>query len=97
MRREGTIGTAVRDWQATLNMLAARGTTSQPQLAVDGVFGPRTRAATQAFQRWANIAADRIVGCRPTPPPPRLSDGARPGPCITAGGGPGLGAGLTTN
>ncbi len=29
---------------------------------MDGIFGPKTKAATQAFQRWAHIGADGIVG-----------------------------------
>jgi len=29
---------------------------------VDGVFGPQTRAAVEAFQHWGNVAADGIVG-----------------------------------
>jgi peptidoglycan hydrolase-like protein with peptidoglycan-binding domain len=60
--REGSRGAAVTDWQATLNKLAAKGMPSQPKIAADGIFGPKTKAATQAFQRWAHISADGIVG-----------------------------------
>jgi peptidoglycan hydrolase-like protein with peptidoglycan-binding domain len=60
--REGSRGAAVRDWRATLNKLADKGMPAQAKVAVDGIFGPKTKAATQAFQRWAHITADRIVG-----------------------------------
>jgi len=32
------------------------------KIAVDGIFGPNTKAATQAFQQWAHITVDGIVG-----------------------------------
>jgi peptidoglycan hydrolase-like protein with peptidoglycan-binding domain len=60
--REGSRGTAVSDWQATVNKLAASGKPAQAKVAVDGIFGPKTKAATQAFQRWAHITVDGIVG-----------------------------------
>ena len=60
--REGSRGAAVSDWQNTLNKLAAKGTPAQAKIAVDGIFGPNTKAVTQAFQRWAGIAADGIAG-----------------------------------
>jgi peptidoglycan hydrolase-like protein with peptidoglycan-binding domain len=60
--REGSRGAAVTEWQSTLNKLAAKGMPSQPKIAADGIFGPKTKAATQAFQRWAHITADGIVG-----------------------------------
>jgi peptidoglycan hydrolase-like protein with peptidoglycan-binding domain len=60
--REGSRGAAVQDWQATLNKLTAKGMPSQATIAADGIFGPKTKAATQAFQRWAHITADGIVG-----------------------------------
>ena len=31
---------------------------------VDGMFGPRTKASVEAFQRFADIAVDGIVGDR---------------------------------
>jgi peptidoglycan hydrolase-like protein with peptidoglycan-binding domain len=31
-------------------------------LAVDGDYGPKTRAMVVAFQRWGGVAADGIVG-----------------------------------
>lgn len=60
--REGSRGTEVRNWQATLNRLADAGMPSQPKIAVDGLFGPRTKTATHIFQRWVHITADGIVG-----------------------------------
>ena len=60
--REGSRGAAVSDWQSTLNKLAAAGKAAQPKVAVDGIFGAKTKAATLAFQRWAHIGANGIVG-----------------------------------
>jgi len=72
--REGSRGAAVSDWQNTLNRLAAKGTPAQTKIAVDGVFGPKTKAATQAFQRWAHVASDGIVrGPAARPPDGRSS------------------------
>ena len=34
------------------------------RVVVDGIFGPKTKAATLAFQQWAHIGADGIVGVR---------------------------------
>lgn len=59
---EGDQGAAVRDWQATVNRLASRAEPSQPAIAADGVFGPKTKTATENFQRWAHITLDGIVG-----------------------------------
>lgn len=60
--REGSRGAAVSDWQNTLNKLAAKGTQAQAKIAVDGIFGPNTKAATQVFQQWAHVTVDGIVG-----------------------------------
>jgi peptidoglycan hydrolase-like protein with peptidoglycan-binding domain len=54
--RQGSRGTQVRDLQEALR---AAGFDPGP---VDGVFGPRTRAAVLAFQRAHGLAADGIAG-----------------------------------
>jgi peptidoglycan hydrolase-like protein with peptidoglycan-binding domain len=33
-----------------------------PQRAIDGVFGPHTRAAVETFKTWGGVSADGIVG-----------------------------------
>lgn len=58
--RRGSRGEAVAAWQRALNRwLRAEG---RPRLVTDGIFGPRTDAATRAFQRAAGITVDGIVG-----------------------------------
>lgn len=58
----GARGPAVASWQARINAwLTDEG---RPRLAVDGIFGPRTRAATERLQRRAGIAVDGVVGPR---------------------------------
>ncbi|MBW3602274.1 MAG: peptidoglycan-binding protein, partial [Actinobacteria bacterium] len=56
--RRGERGAAVRDLQARLNEVQDSG------LAVDGIFGRRTRAAVRAFQRAHSLGVDGIVGAR---------------------------------
>lgn len=53
--KEGVIGDDVRTWQERLRHEGAA-------LDVDGVFGPITRAATQAFQRRHGLEPDGVVG-----------------------------------
>jgi hypothetical protein len=56
----GMRGSAVARWQRAANAwLAAEG---RSRLAVDGVYGPRTLAATRAVQRAGRVAVDGIVG-----------------------------------
>lgn len=56
----GMRGTHVERWQRSANRwLAAEGRT---RLAVDGVFGPRTLAATRAVQRAGGVPVDGVVG-----------------------------------
>jgi peptidoglycan hydrolase-like protein with peptidoglycan-binding domain len=59
--RQGSAGAAVRRLQTVLTNGAAGqwGTTPGP---IDGIFGPRTRASVVAFQTWARIGRDSIVG-----------------------------------
>jgi hypothetical protein len=57
--REGSTGADVRDLQAHLKQnypLYAK------HLVVDGVFGPKTKAAVEEFQRRAGLTVDGIVG-----------------------------------
>lgn len=53
--RRGSTGSAVKEWQKTLNRLGY-------ELEVDGIFGPLTEKATKDFQKMADIEDDGIVG-----------------------------------
>ena len=53
--RQGSRGSAVRAAQVQLNKYGYG-------LAVDGIFGSRTRSATVAFQRSRGLSADGIIG-----------------------------------
>jgi hypothetical protein len=57
--RQGSTGRHVRDLQAHLRRVYPL---YAGNLAVDGVFGPSTRAAVVEFQRRARIPADGVVG-----------------------------------
>lgn len=57
--REGVQGQSVLDWQRRLNADGA-----SPQLRLDGSFGPRTAAATRAWQAQRGLVPDGIVGPR---------------------------------
>jgi peptidoglycan hydrolase-like protein with peptidoglycan-binding domain len=82
--RQGDRGPAVSEWQGQLNQV------QDPDVAVDGIFGPATDRATRAFQQSAGLTVDGIVGPRtrtamqaalrgggttPPPPPPSSSPG----------------------
>lgn len=58
----GSRGADVADWQRDVNRLRAAGTVDTRLLAVDGVFGPATRAGTLAVQERAGITRDGVVG-----------------------------------
>ncbi len=61
--RLGSRGPVVRDLQARLNTwLAGRPRFGGRLLAVDGIFGPLTRAAVRAYQHSEGLSADGIVG-----------------------------------
>jgi hypothetical protein len=53
----GSGGPAVSELQSALNAAGAN-----PQLSVDGQFGPKTRAAVVAFQQANGLAVDGVVG-----------------------------------
>ena len=57
----GSSGQKVRQLQYMLSV-AAQYIPSVPEVAVDGIFGAQTRAAVIAFQRWAGLTEDGIVG-----------------------------------
>jgi peptidoglycan hydrolase-like protein with peptidoglycan-binding domain len=58
----GDHGPAVVAWQTLLNRWLKLTAPTQTPLATDGVLGPSTQAATQAFQRAQAITPDGIVG-----------------------------------
>ncbi len=57
----GDHGSDVRTWQQDIDRVAGK-IPGVPHIATDGGFGPRTAAATRAFQRYAHLTADGIVG-----------------------------------
>src|SRR5579863_3700579 len=59
--REGAAGDVVRSLQQVL----ANGASSQWNIspgAIDGNFGPNTKASVKAFQTWGGVTADGVVG-----------------------------------
>jgi peptidoglycan hydrolase-like protein with peptidoglycan-binding domain len=58
---EGSSGDIVHSLQ-TLLTNGASGQWNTAPGAVDGQFGPHTRASVEAFQKWGGVAADGIVG-----------------------------------
>lgn len=54
----GSTGRIVRAWQSELDALVAR----EDAVAMDGIFGPLTEEATEAFQWRMHIGVDGIVG-----------------------------------
>lgn len=55
--------TAVKQLQCELNAAKANNTyLPYNKVAVDGIFGYGTQSAVVAFQRWAGIAKDGVVG-----------------------------------
>ena len=57
---EGWRGPTIAGLQARLNRLGV----PFPPLAVDGIFGPKTRKAVESFQARTGLAVDGIVGPR---------------------------------
>jgi peptidoglycan hydrolase-like protein with peptidoglycan-binding domain len=59
--KEGSSGAVVRDLQKVLAN-GAPGQWGTTPGAIDGDFGPHTRASVVAFQTWGGVGADGIVG-----------------------------------
>ena len=59
--RNGSSGTAVRELQFYLYLLSAY-ESSIPAVSIDGQFGAATEAAVRAYQRFAGLTVDGIVG-----------------------------------
>lgn len=59
--KEGATGDAVRNLQQVLTQ-GAIGLWEVTPKGVDGQFGPNTAASVRAFQKWARLEADGIVG-----------------------------------
>ncbi|HEU5107275.1 MAG TPA: peptidoglycan-binding protein [Micromonosporaceae bacterium] len=59
--KEGSSGDAVRALQQVLTA-GAFGLWEKTPQGVDGAFGPNTTASVKAFQTWAGLAADGVVG-----------------------------------
>ena len=59
--RRGSTGTAVRELQFYLYLMSAY-EPSIPAVSIDGSFGAATEAAVQAYQRFAGLTVDGVVG-----------------------------------
>ena len=59
--QEGSTGPVVSSLQTLLTNGAPGQWITAPQ-GIDGDFGPHTKAAVVAFQKWAGVAQDGIVG-----------------------------------
>jgi len=59
--KEGYRGDVVRGLQTILTM-GAFGLWEKTPQGVDGMFGPNTTASVRAFQTWARVKVDGIVG-----------------------------------
>ena len=59
--RNGSSGTAVRELQFYLYLLSAY-ESSIPSVSIDGRFGASTEAAVRAYQRFAGLTVDGVVG-----------------------------------
>jgi peptidoglycan hydrolase-like protein with peptidoglycan-binding domain len=59
--QEGSTGQVVKSLQQVLTT-GAPGVWNTVPGAIDGSFGPSTKASVQAFQTWGGVTADGIVG-----------------------------------
>ena len=59
--RKGSSGTAVRELQFYLYLMSAY-ESSIPTVSIDGSFGAATETAVRAYQRFAELTVDGIVG-----------------------------------
>lgn len=59
--REGSTGAAVSSLQEILTR-SAFGLWEVTPKGIDGEFGPNTAASVRAFQKWARLEADAVVG-----------------------------------
>ena len=59
--QEGSTGDVVRSLQQVLTN-AAPGQWNTTPGAIDGDFGPNTKASVQAFQTWGGVTADGVIG-----------------------------------
>ena len=59
--RKGSSGTAVRELQFYLYLMSAY-ESSIPAIGIDGQFGVSTEAAVRAYQRFAGLTVDGVVG-----------------------------------
>jgi peptidoglycan hydrolase-like protein with peptidoglycan-binding domain len=59
--QEGSSGAVVHSLQTVLTN-GAPGQWNTTPGAIDGAFGPHTRASVVAFQTWGGVSADGIVG-----------------------------------
>jgi peptidoglycan hydrolase-like protein with peptidoglycan-binding domain len=57
---QGSTGAVVTRLQTVLTN--GPGETGTPPPGIDGDFGPRTKAAVEAFQRWGHVGVDGVVG-----------------------------------
>jgi peptidoglycan hydrolase-like protein with peptidoglycan-binding domain len=57
---QGSTGGVVRRLQTVLTNGPGQGGTPPP--GIDGIFGPRTKACVEAFQRWGHVSVDGVVG-----------------------------------
>jgi peptidoglycan hydrolase-like protein with peptidoglycan-binding domain len=61
--QEGSTGNVVRSLQQVLTNGASGQWNTTPG-AVDGSFGPNTKASVKAFQAWGGVPSDGVVGDR---------------------------------